>query len=57
MTREEKKLQNEVDLLKGQLSIKQHEIKGLNLMLDEKIKQCIMLRKELFKLRGKHNDN
>ena len=57
MTREEKKLQNEVDLLKGQLSIKEHEIKGLNSMLDEKIKKCIMLRKELFKLKGKHNDN
>ena len=57
MTREERKLIVKVDLLEGRLSIRDHEIKGLNLMLDEKIKQCIMLRKELFKLRGKHNDN
>ena len=53
MTREERKLTMKVDLLEGRLSIRDHEIKGLNLMLDEKIKQCIMLRKELFKLRGK----
>ncbi len=57
MTSEERKLIKKVDLLEGRLSIKDHEIKGLNLMLNEKVKQCIILRKELFKLRGKHNDN
>jgi hypothetical protein len=57
MTREERKLIMKVDLLEGRLAIKDHEIKGLNRVLDDKIKDLIHIRKELFKLRRAQNDN
>jgi uncharacterized coiled-coil protein SlyX len=57
MTREERKLIVKVDLLEGRLAVKDHEIKGLNRVLEDKIKDLIHIRKELFKLRGKNNDN
>lgn len=57
MTREERKLIMKVDLLEGRLSIKNHEIKGLNRVLDDKIKDLIHIRRELFKLRRAQNDN
>jgi len=56
-TREMQKLIKKVDLLEGRLSIKDHEIKGLNRVLDDKIKDLIYIRKELFKLRRTKNDN
>ena len=52
MTRLEEQLTKKVDLLRGRLSIRDHEIKGLTLMLDEKVVYLIKLRKELFKLKG-----
>lgn len=57
MTREERKLMIKVDLLEGRLAVKEHELKAVNNVLDSKIKDLIDLRKKLFKLRGKHNDN
>ena len=57
MTREERKLTMKVDLLEGRLAVKEHELKAVNNVLDSKIKELIDLRKKLFKLRGKHNDN
>jgi len=57
MTREERKLMMKVDLLEGRLAVKEHELKAVNNVLDSKIKDLIDLRKKLFKLRGKHNDN
>jgi|TARA_R100000742_G_C4216494_1_gene41439 hypothetical protein len=57
MTREERKLTMKVDLLEGRLAVKEHELKAVNNVLDSKIKDLIDLRKKLFKLRGKHNDN
>lgn len=57
MTREERKLIVKVDLLEGRLAVKEHELKAVNNVLDSKIKDLIDLRKKLFKLRGKHNDN
>jgi|TARA_R110000744_G_scaffold62471_6_gene128944 hypothetical protein len=56
MTRLEEQLTKKVDLLRGRLSIRDHEIKGLTLMLDEKVVYLIKLRKELFKLKGEKND-
>jgi len=56
MTREERKLTMK-DLLEGRLAVKEHELKAVNNVLDSKIKDLIDLRKKLFKLRGKHNDN
>ena len=38
-TREMQKLIKKVDLLEGRLSIKDHEIKGLNRVLEDKIKE------------------
>jgi len=57
MTREERKLMIKVDLLQGRLAVKEHELKAVNNVLDSKIKDLIDLRKKLFKLRRKHNDN
>jgi len=57
MTREERKLTMKVDLLEGRLAVREHELKAVNNVLDSKIKDLIDLRKKLFKLRGKHNDN
>jgi len=57
MTREERKLTMKVDLLEGRLAVKEHELKAVNNVLNSKIKDLIDLRKKLFKLRGKHNDN
>ncbi len=57
MTREERKLMMKVDLLEGRLAVKEHELKAVNNVLDSKIKDLIDLRKKLFKLRGKNDDN
>jgi len=57
MTREERKLTMKVDLLEGRLAVKDHEIKGLNRVLEDKIKDLIHIRRELFKLRRAQNDN
>ncbi len=57
MTREERKLTMKVDLLEGRLAVKEHELKAVNNVLDSKIKDLIDLRKKLFKLRGKNDDN
>mgnify|MGYP003141343792 FL=1 len=57
MTREERKLMMKVDLLEGRLAVKEHELKAVNNILDSKIKDLIDLRKKLFKLRGKNDDN
>tara|TARA_R100000900_G_scaffold22116_1_gene17628 strand:- start:772 stop:945 length:174 start_codon:yes stop_codon:yes gene_type:complete len=57
MTREERKLIVKVDLLEGRLAVKDHEIKGLNRVLEDKIKDLIHIRRELFKLRKTQNDN
>ncbi len=57
MTREERKLIVKVDLLEGRRAVKDHEIKGLNRVLEDKIKDLIHIRRELFKLRKTQNDN
>tara|TARA_R110002051_G_scaffold233978_1_gene295490 strand:- start:396 stop:593 length:198 start_codon:yes stop_codon:yes gene_type:complete len=56
MTGEERKLIKKVELLEGRLSIRDHEIKGLNHILNEKVYDLIKLRRELFKLKGEQND-